>query len=150
MPTWVQWVSFGMAAVGSIFGVWAFILNYQRTTIVKRREKERLESRKKARFSVDRMKEMGTKNMQDKFVLKNIGESEARNVEVEFFNYERRGEKLRQKINPLMDDIPEKINSDQMIKALMIITGSTAPPFEIIITWDDDFSDGNKIDLIIN
>lgn len=150
MPTWVQWVSFGMAAVGSIFGVWAFILNFQRTTIIKRKENERLEAKKKAKFSVDRTKEMGSKRMQDKFILQNVGESEARNVVVEFYNYDRRGDGSKRKINVLMDNVPLIINAGQTVKSLMMIAGNTAPPYEIVISWDDDFKNGNQIELTMN
>lgn len=150
MPTWVQWISFGMAAIGSIFGVWAFILNYQRTTIVKRKENERLEGKKKAKFSVDRSKEMGSKRMQDKFILENVGEAEARNVQVEFYNYDRRGDGSKRKINLLMDNVPPKINAGQTVKTLMMIHMDTAPPYEIAISWDDDFKSGNKIETTLN
>ncbi len=139
-----------MAAIGSIFGVWAFILNFQRTAILKRKEKERLESKKKAKFSVDRTKEMGSNGMQDKFILQNIGEAEAKNVEVEFYNYDRKGDGSKRKLNLLMYNVPSKINAGQTTKTVMSITGVFAPPYEIVITWDDDFEVGNKIEYILN
>ncbi|MCQ6277318.1 hypothetical protein JMM81_20810 [Bacillus sp. V3B] len=150
MPTWVQWISFGLAIVGSMTGIWALVLNHQRTTIAKRKEKERLESKKKAKFSVDRIKEMGSKSMQDKFILQNVGEAEARNVQVEFYNYDRKGDGSKRKVNLLMDNVPSKINAGQTVKTLMMIAGSTAPPFEIVITWDDDFQDGNQFETTLN
>ncbi|MFE4522008.1 hypothetical protein ACFRCQ_07595 [Cytobacillus firmus] len=149
MPTWVQWVSFGLALLGSITGIWALVLNQQRTTIMKRKEKERLEAKKKAKFTVDRTKEMGSKKLQDKFVLQNIGEAEARNVEIEFYNYDRDGNKHL--IDPLAGGkIPSKINAGQTVKTLMAIYMGTAPPYEIVITWDDDYKNGNKLETTLN
>lgn len=149
MPTWVQWVSFGLACIGSIFGVWAFILNYQRTAIIKRNEKERLEKKKKAKFSIDRIKEMGSKQMQDKFVISNIGEADARNVEVKFLNTDR-GSTEKKEVNPLNENVPSKIVAGQTVKVLMSIYMGNTPPYDVIITWDDDFEAGNKIEFILN
>jgi len=150
MPIWVQWISFALAVIGSISGIWALVLNQQRTTITKRKEKERLESKKKAKLSVERTKEMGSKRMQDKFILRNIGEAEARNVKVEFYNYDRRGDGSKKQINILLDEIPSTINAGHTVKTLMMIAGNTAPPYEIVITWDDDFKNGNVIETTLN
>jgi hypothetical protein len=150
LPTWIQWVSFALSVVGSISGIYALILNHQRTTITKRKEKERLEAKKKAKFSIERTKEMGSKRMQDKFILRNIGEAEARNVKVEFYNYDRMGDGSKRQVNLLMDEIPSTINAGHTIKALMIIAGNTAPPWEVVISWDDDFKEGNVIEITLN
>jgi hypothetical protein len=48
-----------------------------------------------------------------------------------------------------MDNVPSKINAGQTVKTLMMIAGSTAPPFEIVITWDDDCKDGNKLEVTL-
>ncbi|MEK4406673.1 hypothetical protein MKZ26_20115 [Sporosarcina sp. FSL K6-6792] len=150
MPTWIQWVSFGLAIVGSITGIWALVLNHQRTTILRRKEKERLESKKKAKFQVDRTKEMGSKRMQDKFIIRNIGEAEARNVIIEFYNYDRFGDGSKIKSNVLSDKIPSTILAGHTIKSLMIIAGNSSPPWEIVISWDDDFKEGNVIETTLN
>ncbi|WEA43815.1 hypothetical protein [Priestia aryabhattai] len=148
MPTWVQWVSFALSIVGSISGIYALVLNHQRTTITKRKETERLEAKKKAKFSVDRTKEMGSTKMQHIFLLQNIGEAEARNVKVEFYNYDRDGNK--QEINPLADSIPSRINSGQTVKTLLLLFVDMAPPFEIVVTWEDDFQNENKLETTLN
>ncbi|MEG8975385.1 hypothetical protein U8Y98_01565 [Priestia megaterium] len=150
MPTWVQWISFVLSVVGSASGIYALILNHQRTTITKRKEKERLDSKKKAKFSIDRTKEMGSKRMQDKFVLSNTGEAEARNVKVEFYNYDRRGDGSKKQVNALMDAIPTTINSGHTVKALMMIAAHTAPPWDVVITWEDDFQNENKLETTLN
>ncbi len=146
----MQWVSFALSLVGSISGIYALFLNHQRTTITKRKEKERLEAKKKAKFSIERTKEIGSKRMQDKFVLSNIGEAEARNVKVIFYNYDRHGDGSRRQIKILMDTIPSTINSGHTVKALMMIAGNTAPPWDIVITWDDDFQSEHKIETTLN
>jgi|SRR5690625_205320 len=148
MPIWVQWVSFALAIVGSISGVYALILNHQRTSITKRKEKERLEAKKKANFIVERTKQMGSRRLQDHFLLHNNGQAEARNVKVEFYNYDREGK--RKKADPLGGDpVPSKINPQQTVNMLMILDAYNIPPFEIIITWDDDFKSGNKIETTL-
>jgi hypothetical protein len=144
----MQWVSFVLSLVGSASGIYALILNHQRTTITKRKEKERLEAKKKAKFSVDRTQEMGSKRIQNIFSLQNIGEAEARNVKVKFYNYDRDGNK--QEINPLANSLPSKINSGQTVKTLLVLFVDMAPPFEIVVTWDDDFQNENKLETTLN
>jgi hypothetical protein len=148
LPIWMQWVSFVLSLVGSASGIYALILNHQRTTITKRKEKERLEAKKKAKFSVDRTQEMGSKRIQNIFSLQNIGEAEARNVKVKFYNYDRDGNK--QEINPLANSLPSKINSGQTVKTLLVLFVDMAPPFEIVVTWDDDFQNENKLETTLN
>jgi hypothetical protein len=150
MPTYIQWISFGLAVVGSITGLWALILNQQRTAILRRKEKERLEAKKKAKLKVYRTKEMGSKRMQDKFIVHNIGEAEARNVNVEFYNYDRFDDGSKRKTNVLMDKIPSTIPAGYEIKALMIIAGNSSPPWEIVISWDDDFREENTVETTLN
>ncbi|WP_225230575.1 hypothetical protein [Cytobacillus stercorigallinarum] len=150
LPVWTQWISLGLAILGSITGIWALVLNQQRTTITKRIEKERLEAKKKASFQVERTKQMGSKQMQDRLLLHNIGQAEARELKVEFYNYDRFNKGEKRKINPLIDRIPSKINAGQTVNILLSIAGNTAPPYEIIITWDDDFKKGNKLETTLN
>ncbi|WP_400244979.1 hypothetical protein AB3U99_01235 [Niallia sp. JL1B1071] len=150
MPVWTQWISLGLAILGSITGIWALVLNQQRTTITKRVEKERLEAKKKAIFQVERTKQMGSRQMQDRFLLHNIGQSEARAVQVEFYNYNRFNKGEKRKINPIIDKIPSKINGGQTVNILLSIAGNTTLPYEIIITWDDNFKNGNKLETTLN
>jgi len=150
LPIWTQWISLVLAIVGSITGVWALVLNQQRTNRTKRQETERLEAKKKASFQVERIKEMGSKRMQDKFVLSNMGEATAKNVEVKFFNDNLLSGMKKQSIQPLMDRIPTTINSKQEIKCQLLIANNTTLPYEIIITWDDDFKENNKLKTTLN
>ncbi|PRS16535.1 hypothetical protein C6W27_09035 [Bacillus paralicheniformis] len=150
MPNWVQWISFGLSIIGSVFGVWAFILNYQRTAIIKRKEKERLDDKKKASFTIDRTQDIGRRNMLDKFVLHNNGQAEARNVQVEIYNYDRKGDGSKRKIQPLQEKVPTKINANQEVRILISIAGNTALPWEVVVTWDDDYQEGNKIEATLN
>ncbi|MDE4086185.1 hypothetical protein PO902_14150 [Planococcus maritimus] len=149
MPIWVQWVSFLIAIVGASSGLYALFLNHQRTTIVVRAEKERLEKKNKAKFSISRIKAQGSKRLQDKFVLQNVGEAEARNIKVDFFNTNRLGDGSKRKISLLMEDVPSRMNAGQTNEFLMGIHGGTAPPWEIVITWDDDFKEGNILETTL-
>ncbi|MGP4073978.1 hypothetical protein ACTWQB_15730 [Piscibacillus sp. B03] len=145
MPIWVQWVSFAFAVVGFCSGLYALYLNHERTTIVRRQEKERLEEKKKAKFKVDTGEKMGSKRIQKRFLLTNVGQAEARNVQVEFYNYDR--EKNRKKCDPLAgESVPSTINSGQTVDMLLVADMLNAPPYDIVITWEDD----NKSDNIIN
>ncbi len=144
----MQWVSFVLSLVGSASGIYALVLNHQRTTITKRKEKERLEAKKKAKFSVDRTQEPGSKRMKDIFLLQNIGEAEARNVKVEFYKWDREGNK--QEIKPLPESVPSKINSNQTVRNLMLLYADVALPFEIVVTWEDDFQNENKLETTLN
>lgn len=150
LPIWVQWVTFALSVVGSISGIYALILNHQRTVITRRNESERLQAKKQANFKVDRTKEQGSKRLQDKFILENVGQAEARNVKVEFYNYDRKGDGSKRKIQPLGDKVPTRINAGQRSKLLMMIAGNTTLPYEIVITWDDDFKSGNKLETTLN
>ena len=149
MPLWVQWVSFALAIIGSASGLFALYLNHERTTIARRKENERLEAKKKAVFTVNRTKQVGSKRMQDRFLLNNNGQAEARNIEVHFYNYD--WNKDRREINPLGGEkVPSKINPGHTINMQMVIYKGTAPPYEIVITWDDDFQSGNRLETTLN
>jgi hypothetical protein len=149
MPVWIQWVTFSLAIISLLMSSYALKLNHDRTSIIKRKEKERLEKRKKAKFSIERTKQMGSKRLQDIFVLTNEGESEARNVNVTLFNKDRdNGETKECKV--LMDRVPELILSGQAVKVLMAIHGGTAGPWEVVIKWDDDFEDNREHRVILN
>lgn len=149
LPTWIQWVSFALSVVGSISGIWALVLNHQRTAITKRKEKERLEAKKKAKFSIERTKEMGSKRLQDYFIIRNNGEAEARNVKLEFYNNDREGNKRQ--IDPLGGEkVPSTIIAGHKVKILMLIHMDNSPPYEVVITWDDDFKSGNVIETTLN
>lgn len=150
MPTWVQWVSFSLAVIGSLSGLWALVLNHQRTSILKRKEKERLEAKKKAKFHIDRTKEMGSRRGQDKFIITNVGEAEVKNVNVEFYNYDRFGDGSKKKTNVLMNKIPSNIISGQSIKENMLLSKDSSPPWELVIHWDDDFKEGNSVEITLN
>lgn len=145
MPIWVQWVSFALAVVGSISGLYALYLNHERTSIARRQEDERLEAKKKATFNVERKKEAGSKRMQDRFLLHNNGQAEARNVDVRFYAYDSKGN--RKRIDPLGGGkVAKNINAGHTVNKLMV----TAQTLEIEITWDDDFKNGNKLDTTLN
>lgn len=149
MPVWVQWVSFVLAVVGSLSGLIALYLNFQRTTITKRIEKERLETKKKAKFRMDRAKEMLGRGMQDYFHLRNFGENEARNVKVKFYK-ENKDKDDRREVFPLYSEIPSAINSGQTAKAILVLQGGRNVPFEVVITWEDDFKSENELKEILN
>lgn len=150
MPIWAQWVSFTIAIIGAISGLYALWLNYKRTKIQINREKERLENKKKAIFKISRTKQQGSKSMQDRFLLANIGEAAAYNVSIEFHSWNRMKTEKR-KVNPILfNEIPENINAGQELNLLMIISKDTSPPFEVKIYWDDDNKQGNEKTEILN
>jgi hypothetical protein len=152
MPIWVQWVSLALAVVGSITGIYALILNHQRTTIIKRKEKERLEAKKKAKLIIQQTSDMSEKKIRRNFiVIRNDGQADARNVSLQFYKVNDQSGK-RQRIVPLLGEIiPSRIAETQELKVQYFYTKDKVPlPWELEITWDDDFNSGNKIETTIN
>lgn len=97
------------------------------------------------------MKEPESKRMKDMFVLHNSGQAEARNVEIEFHNYNRIGDGSKRKVNSVLADrVPSTINAGQKSRILMMIAANTASPWEVIVKWDDDFKEGNVIKTTLN
>src|SRR5699024_12637566 len=93
---------------------------------------------------------MGSKRMQDKFVLSNMGEATAKNVEVKFFNDNLLSGMKKQSIKPLMDRIPTKINSKKEIKCKLLINNNTQMPNEFIITCVNYYKMNYNIKNTIN
>lgn len=139
MPVWVQWISFSLAIVGSISGIYALYLNYQRTVIVKRKENERLESKKKAKFKIERVLERDGKGSHSVLYLQNFGESGAKNVKVKFYKGND------QEVFPLYSPLPTTINAGQKARAVLGLHKSVNVPFEVLITWDDDYKVENEL-----
>ncbi|NAP00116.1 hypothetical protein FRY77_29480 [Halomonas sp. MG34] len=149
MPVWVQWVSFGIAVIGAISGLYALWLNHKRTKITLNHEKERQEEKKKASFKISITKQPGRTRMQDKFILTNTGQAIANNVSVEFYS-DRRGTDGKQKVNPLIAEVPKTINPGQEVNIIMLLHAGAMPPFEVRIYWDDEFEQGNIKTEILN
>ncbi|MQR86401.1 hypothetical protein GFV16_10800 [Bacillus megaterium] len=151
MPTWVQWVSFILSLVGSISGVYALVLNHQRTTITKRQEKERIDSKKKAKFSVELISEVDEILTMRRFlILKNNGQADARNVKVKVDFYHRPPNVSDEEVQILRGYIPQKINADQIIKSALELRLDILPPFLINVTWEDDFQNENTFETTLS
>jgi hypothetical protein len=141
MPTWIQYISFALAVIGSFAGIYALILNHQRTTIVKQNEKERLESMKKAIIRVERTKEKTGKVPDDLLILRNTGQAVAKNISVRASN--------NVNVNDVFNPFPKQIYSGDSKAVEFFIYGDTPIPFDLIITWDDDFQKNNTYELTI-
>lgn len=149
MPVWVQWVSFALAVVGSLSGLFALYLNFQRTTITKRVERERLEAKKKAKFRIEHGREVFGSGQEKVFYLHNFGENDAKNVVVKFYK-EDENRVIKREVSPLYSKIPETINSGQKVKSVMGVDGKMNFPFTVVITWDDDFTNENELEEILS
>ncbi|QHT45571.1 hypothetical protein M662_03260 [Bacillus sp. SB49] len=157
MPVWMQVISFILSIVGTVFGGYALVLNHQRTKITKTKENERLTNKRKASFAISRDKEIRVKRDRDVFILKNTGEAEARNLTISFYIHSEKGKSINSStpenektlVNVLLHKIPDKINSNQVTKTTMIMHAGQAPPFEVVLKWEDDHSSKNELKEIL-
>ncbi|WP_419872768.1 hypothetical protein [Candidatus Pristimantibacillus sp. PTI5] len=126
-----------------IISVFALLLNFQRTRIAVREDKDKQNQKKKANLKLDRTKEPGSKRLNDVLIITNDGKGKATNISLTFVN--RDGQ-----INPLFGELPTVLQGESSVKIGMTIHGGTAPPWDITVSWDDDFELGNNYTTKMN
>lgn len=148
MPTWIQWVTFALGLIGSVSGLYALYLNHERTKIAKRKEKERLESKKKANLIIRREKVMGSTKLKDVLVISNNGSATAENITLRFIttNPRMKGTEVFPLYN---EEIPTSLRTGEERQMNLLIHGGCPVPFEVTVTWSDDYkSDNTYVTLI--
>ncbi|WP_309089928.1 hypothetical protein [Domibacillus sp.] len=76
-------------------------------------------------------------------MVKNEGKATAKNVTITWKN--RKGE-----VNPLFDRVPITIGGGDTSKVAIGIHSGTAPPWEVVITWDDENQTNNVYEIHMN
>lgn len=146
----MDWLVTNMDKIAIILSLTSFVmsgyalyLNRQRTAITVRNDKEQQIEKKKAKIRIERVKEQGLKRLNDILLVKNEGKATATNIEIKWRN--RNGE-----VNPVFDKVPSTIVGGDTAKCSMGIHNGTAPPWEVIITWDDENQTNNVYEIHMN
>jgi hypothetical protein len=122
---------------------YALYLNWRRTSITIREDKEKQLEKKKEKIRVERTKQMGGTKLKDVLVIKNKGKAPAKNISIRFEN--RQGE-----TNPIFSEVPSTLSGGDSVSVDMIIHKGTAPPYNVTITWDDEYKIGNIYETLVN
>jgi len=102
-------------------------------------EEQREQERQNKKFSAQLRPELRRDGKSKRLVIKNHGDTEARNVRVIMD-----GKPLAEHKTSLSNDhMPELVGAHSEISCLLAISMDNAPPFDIEIKWDDD-SGNNK------
>lgn len=141
MPEWIQWITFGLSVMGSLFGVWSFVLNRKNIKINLQKEKERLADKKKANMRININMDYSSKPI---LIISNEGIASANNIKVNFKN-KKSGE-----IHPYIGNIPNSIPGKNKIKLGLILHNGTSLPWDVDLTWDDEHEIGRTYSTIIS
>jgi hypothetical protein len=128
-------VALVFSIVSLLFSAIALFLSYKRTSIASKVEKDRQNDKKKAKLLPIITKEMGSQRLKDVLIIKNEGKSEARDIEIEI-----NGLKLNQFPHIRSDnEVISRIGAGSEFKFLLIIYDQVQFPWDIKITWNDDY-----------
>lgn len=128
------------SSVSLFISVIALLISFKRYRIAAVVEKDRKEEKKKAKLRPELIKEMGSKRMKDVLRIVNEGKADAREINITINDIN-----IKEFPHAHIEEMPIKsIGAGSDFKILLIIFDNVRFPWEIKITWKDDFGNNRS------